>query len=135
MNVVIDYSYWQKHVEKFQETFGLKLEIDNCCLNISDDYFKNFPIISYGSILMPTQYLDLLNGHCNWILSNRNLFHSIGNHQNEDIIQENFEEIDYSLSPADFRIKYLPLSFYKKLPLDDRRRIINVQSTNHFYFP
>lgn len=120
---MVDYSYWEKYVGKFQEKFGSKLEID-CSLNISSNYFANIPKIGFGSILMPTQYLDLLNGHCNWILSNRNLFQSIGNYENEDVVQENFPEIDYNLSAEDFKIKYLPFSFCNKLPFDHRRRKI-----------
>ena len=121
---MVEYSYWEKYVGKFQKTFGSKLEIDNCSLNISAEYYRNVPIISFGNILMPTQYLDLLNGHCNWILSNQNIFHGIGNYENEDVLQKNFEEIDYNLSAEDFRINYFSPRFCNKLPFDDRRRKI-----------
>lgn len=120
---MVDYSYWENHIRKFREEFGTKLEID-CSLSISDDCFQNTPKIGFGNILMPTQYLDLLNGHCNWILSNRNLFHSIGNYKHEDVIQENFEEIDYNLSAEDFRIKYLPINFCTRyLLMKDEKKL------------
>ena len=130
IDALVDYSYWEKYVENFQEEFGNKLEINNSCLNISGDYSRNTPIISFDSILMPTQYLDLLNGHCNWILSNKNLFHYVGNYETEDVFQGNFEEIDYNLSPVDFRIKYLPPSFSNKLPFDNNRRKIAAMLRN-----
>ena len=120
---MIDYNYWEKHVEIFQNKFGSNLEID-CRLNISTNCFDNIPKIGFGSILMPVQYLELLNAHCNWILCNRNLFHSIGIHEHENIFQESFKEIDYKLSSENFRIKYLPLNFCNKRPSDDRRKKI-----------
>lgn len=119
----MDYSYWIAHIERFKKQFGTQLEID-CGLTISEDSFHNIPSIGYGHILMPSQYLDLLNVHCNLILSNKNLFHSIGNPKNENLSRNSFEPIDYSLSSEEFRNKYLPFSFYNRIPTDGRRQKI-----------
>jgi hypothetical protein len=40
-----DYNYWIRHIEKFKEQYGERLEISNCSLEISNSYFKNSPEI------------------------------------------------------------------------------------------
>ena len=120
----MDYSYWKTHIENFKNQFGSKLGI-NCDLIIPNDYSQNVPTIVFEKIIIPSQFLDLLNGHCNWILSNQNLFQHIGNCTNERISQESFGKIDYNLTSDDFKIKYLSHNFCNQVPFDDRRQKVS----------
>ena len=120
-----DYSYWEQHVEKFNEEFGRQLAIDYCSLSISNDYTQNSPRVIFGKIFMPTQYLDLLNGHCNLILCNQNPVSKYsGNYKQESLDEENFDMPDYTLPVEEFRNKYLPPNIITNLPIDNRRKKI-----------
>ena len=119
----VDYSYWIQHIKSFKEHFGEKLEINDCDLQIDECSSSNIPGIMFGSIIMPPQYLNLLNLNCNLILCNRNLFQNFGDYNNECLDKENYEIPDYTLSAHDFNTKYLSeIHNRDRVPHDERRR-------------
>lgn len=115
------YSYWIDDIKKFKEHFSERFDIPHCQLDIRHDYLRNIPAISCGIIQMPTQYLELLNVHCNLILSNRNIFRNIGNYSAEKLNEEKYEIPDYNLFPEDFKIKYL-FKDNSITPIDKQRK-------------
>jgi hypothetical protein len=118
--VAYDYNYWNQDIKKFKERFAEGFDIPHCDIEIGDDYLRNIPAISWGIIQMPSQYLKLLDLHCNLILSNRNLFQNIGDYRSEKLNQEKYEIPNYLLDPESFKTKYL-LNINEVIP-DDKKR-------------
>ena len=116
-----DYNYWNQDIRKFKERFAEGFDISHCDIEIRDNDDSNIPGICWGRIQMPSQYLELLNIHCNLILSNRNIFQNIGDYRNEKLNQEKYEIPNYLLDPKDFKTKYL-LNIDKVIPNDEKRR-------------
>jgi hypothetical protein len=116
---MVNYNYWSDHVKKFKEEFGVKLGIEYCELNISE-YTQKYPQVIFSVIRMPIYYLNFIDFHSNMILSNSNIFKSIGNAKVEIIHKGNFDT------------EYLPLKFYNlrsnntnfsdTIPVDHRRK-------------
>ncbi len=120
--ISVDYSYWTHHIKNFKEHFGERLGINDCELQINENSSTNSPGIVFGNIIMPTQYLNLLNLHCNLILSNRNLFQNFGDYSKECLDEENYEIPDYTLPANDFNRKYLlEIPNNDRIPNDIRR--------------
>lgn len=114
-------SYWNQDIQKFKEHFAEGFDIPHCDIEIRDNYLSNIPGISWGIIQMPSQYLELLNLHCNLILSNRNIFQNIGDYRSENLNQEKYEIPNYLLDPVSFKNKYL-LQNDEIIPNDEKRR-------------
>lgn len=123
MQVAYDYTYWEQNIREFKERFAEGFGIPNCDIDIQENADTNIPGICWGRIQMPSQYLKMLNIQCNLILSNQNIFQSIGNYRNEKLNQEKYEIPNYLLETQDFINKYL-LNIDKVVPNDENRRNI-----------
>lgn len=115
-----DYNYWNQDIENFKECFAEGFGIPHCDIEIRDNYLSNIPGISFGIIQMPSQYLKLLDLHCNLILSNQNLFQNIGDYRSEKLNQEKYEIPNYFLDTESFNTKYL-LNINEVIPNDEKR--------------